>query len=461
MTIAATSLELVSPELPALPAATDYYCDVSRLPRASPYYSVTSPRGPSPGPSPSFTTAGEPVCVMSAVANFAKLATAPTGKRPVRQSLLSVREKIDAIDRVHEGESKAAVARDIGVPESTLRGWCKTEDKLRSLARACEGSDTPPSDLDKAGLEDPYSPEPLAKRFRVDSDNKPNEAVDDALLYWLKQQQQHVGLAAMNEHLLDAKLVQDGVVGADNSSWFWRWYKQYGVQSQPMPLAERADSRGLSDLDRERELRERTAAVVSADLNAGIAPPSPPSNDYLDRDYDAPLSLVKRDRDSDREREQRDASRRDAEGEHLALNHLSHNNLHHDLGHLGQLSHHVKDNLDNNNVTDLRKHTSPHQLQQQQLPQSHSPPPRAQLTPPVDSQRSIESEDEDDEPPETAAEAVKHGERFLRWLECCSDPSVTALQILQFRYLLNNVRACADRRSRQGKSKDRERSRRK
>ena len=27
---------------------------------------------------------------------------------------------------------KAAVARDIGVPESTLRGWCKTEDKIMS-----------------------------------------------------------------------------------------------------------------------------------------------------------------------------------------------------------------------------------------------------------------------------------------------------------------------------------------
>ncbi|KYN37467.1 distal antenna-like protein [Trachymyrmex septentrionalis] len=41
-------------------------------------------------------------------------------------------DKIDAINRVHNGESKAAVARDIGVPESTLRGWCKSEQKLLS-----------------------------------------------------------------------------------------------------------------------------------------------------------------------------------------------------------------------------------------------------------------------------------------------------------------------------------------
>lgn len=40
-------------------------------------------------------------------------------------------EKLNAITRVSVGgESKASVARDIGVPESTLRGWCKNHDKI-------------------------------------------------------------------------------------------------------------------------------------------------------------------------------------------------------------------------------------------------------------------------------------------------------------------------------------------
>ncbi|KAK9497319.1 hypothetical protein O3M35_004659 [Rhynocoris fuscipes] len=60
------------------------------------------------------------------------------------------------------------------------------------------------------------------------------------------------------------------------------------------------------------------------------------------------------------------------------------------------------------------------------------------------------SSDEDD-PPESAEEALKHGEKFLRWLECCSDPSVTAVQLLQFRYLLNNVRSCAERKANKNK----------
>lgn len=54
------------------------------------------------------------------------------GKRPLRH--LTATDKINAIQRIHDGESKASVARDIGVPESTLRGWCKNEDKLRSMS---------------------------------------------------------------------------------------------------------------------------------------------------------------------------------------------------------------------------------------------------------------------------------------------------------------------------------------
>lgn len=62
-----------------------------------------------------------------------KMATATKGKRPLRH--LSACDKIMAIQRIHDGESKASVARDIGVPESTLRGWCKNEDKLRCMSR--------------------------------------------------------------------------------------------------------------------------------------------------------------------------------------------------------------------------------------------------------------------------------------------------------------------------------------
>lgn len=62
------------------------------------------------------------------------------GKRPMRA--LTPGDKIEAIQRVNDGESKASVARDIGVPESTLRGWCKNEDKLRYMSSRMSSPDT-------------------------------------------------------------------------------------------------------------------------------------------------------------------------------------------------------------------------------------------------------------------------------------------------------------------------------
>lgn len=220
-------------------------------------------------------------------------------KRPVRQ--LSIHEKLEAIQRVHEGESKASVARIIGVPESTLRGWCKNEDKLTALANKSSPSPEP---------EKPDGPSE-AKRSRLEN---------ESLWYWLSSQHQQPMAHGLKEN--------------ENSSWFWRWYKQYGFQM-------------------------------------------PPKESLIE-----PLPLVKSKSTLD----------------NVFFN-LNNNNR-------------VREEWKENRATETGEG----------------------------------SEDEDD-PPETADEALKHGEKFLRWLECCSDPSVTAVQLLQFRYLLNNVRSCAERRA--------------
>lgn len=90
------------------------------------------------------------------------------GKRPLRS--LTPSDKVHAIQRIHDGESKASVARDIGVPESTLRGWCKNEDKLRFMSRqaAAEkfGNDSLSDKLDGSAN---MLGGPLEKRQRLDS----------------------------------------------------------------------------------------------------------------------------------------------------------------------------------------------------------------------------------------------------------------------------------------------------
>lgn len=83
------------------------------------------------------------------------------GKRPMRA--LTAGDKIEAIQRVNDGESKASVARDIGVPESTLRGWCKNEDKLRYMSSRRSSPDT-----DKSN-----DGEPAEKRARTESPAAP------------------------------------------------------------------------------------------------------------------------------------------------------------------------------------------------------------------------------------------------------------------------------------------------
>jgi len=42
----------------------------------------------------------------------------------------TVSDKVNAIERVNNGESQAQVSHDLGVFESTLRGWLKDKEKL-------------------------------------------------------------------------------------------------------------------------------------------------------------------------------------------------------------------------------------------------------------------------------------------------------------------------------------------
>lgn len=91
------------------------------------------------------------------------------GKRPMRA--LTPGDKIEAIQRVNDGESKASVARDIGVPESTLRGWCKNEDKLRYMTSRLSSPDT-----DKSN-----DGEPPDKRARTESPTAPQSPVTTGL----------------------------------------------------------------------------------------------------------------------------------------------------------------------------------------------------------------------------------------------------------------------------------------
>ena len=50
----------------------------------------------------------------------------------------SVEDKLLAISLARGGESQAKVSRDLGVAESTLRGWLKDENKLRKFVHSVD-----------------------------------------------------------------------------------------------------------------------------------------------------------------------------------------------------------------------------------------------------------------------------------------------------------------------------------
>ena len=85
------------------------------------------------------------------------------------RKLYTVEQKLEAVARVRRGESQAKVSRDNGVPESTLRGWLKDEDKLREFSTSLDGSE---------GL----------KRKRVKTAKDPE--LDKAVFTWFVQERQ-------------------------------------------------------------------------------------------------------------------------------------------------------------------------------------------------------------------------------------------------------------------------------
>ena len=64
----------------------------------------------------------------------------PTRNMPKRKAY-TVREKLELITRIRNGESQAKVARETSIADSTLRGWLKCEGALRQYADGLQDED--------------------------------------------------------------------------------------------------------------------------------------------------------------------------------------------------------------------------------------------------------------------------------------------------------------------------------
>lgn len=442
-----------------------------------------------------------------------KKMSAKSGKRPLRS--LSAHEKLDAIRRVHDGESKASVARDIGVPESTLRGWCKNEDKISYLSRQSspETDESLETQIKKPKLEEiasqPYNlsvkssggtfSDPKIHQIKTNelikiplketpkstsslNERERNRAELARLSVELGLNRPEMFLPSLNGSTsnLSDLTTNIGLLAQWNTLLMQHQHQQQKLQQLPNKVTAQADSTALAPthtgllttVDQEKSkvttkdkssvnesvwywLKSQQSMLgmchtpntaansISNMSNVNSATPSGmvtwpnfnPTTSSPDRD--ASLNWYKQ-LTYQQQPESQDSKpilyqrlTKDAQPKQ-SLSPL-------------QVSPEII--VDQQNAENL----SMHDERQKQADKSHSSKIRSVLDNLLFNNNNnvsiIEKDGKEDEVLLSQSEAVEHGEKFLKWMEACSDPSVTAMQIMQFRTLLNNIKSGADRKN--------------
>ncbi|XP_053101643.1 tigger transposable element-derived protein 5 [Hemicordylus capensis] len=173
----------------------------------------------------------------------------------------SIKDKLQAIERVKKGERQASVCRDFGVPGGTLRGWLKDENKLRWF-------------LDQLGGEVGTH----RKKMRLANE----EEIDRAVYTWFLTLRQH-GVPLSGPIIqAQAEVFARQIYGPEctfkaSHGWFWRWQKRHGISSQRI-YGEGAAVGMVGDVPAlKAEVEARTPCSALPDL-APLPPASAPSD---------------------------------------------------------------------------------------------------------------------------------------------------------------------------------------
>ena len=134
-------------------------------------------------------------------------------KMPKRKAY-SVEQKLEAIARVRKGESQAVVSRDNGVPESTLRGWLKDEEKLKDFVHTLDESD---------GM----------KRKKAKTAKDPE--LDKAMFNWFVQERNAGTPLCGPVVVAQAKKMSQTLHGENDDflgtkGWLYRFQKRHGIR---------------------------------------------------------------------------------------------------------------------------------------------------------------------------------------------------------------------------------------
>ncbi|KAG8515390.1 Tigger transposable element-derived protein 5 [Galemys pyrenaicus] len=222
--------------------------------RPPPARPAEPPRAPAPGPAPA--------------ARAPLPAPGPRPRVAVKMAFrkaYSIKDKLQAIERVKGGERQASVCRDFGVPGGTLRGWLKDEPKLRWFLEQLGG---------EVGTQ--------RKKMRLANE----EEIDRAVYSWFLTLRQH-GVPLSGPLIqAQAEAFARQIYGPEctfkaSHGWFWRWQKRHGISSQRIygevePLAA-GPAPGLP-------FKQEPAQPVGTDPlpELALAPPAPAEGGYGD-----------------------------------------------------------------------------------------------------------------------------------------------------------------------------------
>nr|XP_033788935.1 tigger transposable element-derived protein 5 [Geotrypetes seraphini] len=140
----------------------------------------------------------------------------PTMVKMAFRKAYTIKDKLQAIERVKSGERQASVCRDFGVPGGTLRGWLKDEQKLRWF-------------LDQLGGDVGTH----RKKMRLANE----EEIDRAVYTWfISLRQQGIPLSGpiiqAQAEAFAKQIYGEECTFKASHGWFWRWQKRHGISSQ-------------------------------------------------------------------------------------------------------------------------------------------------------------------------------------------------------------------------------------
>ncbi|CAH1112329.1 unnamed protein product [Psylliodes chrysocephalus] len=425
--------------------------------------------------------------------------SAKATKRPLRS--LTAHEKLDAIRRVHDGESKASVARDIGVPESTLRGWCKNEDKISYLSR--QSSPETDESLDhiankKPKLEEPHQPFNLSMKTHHHNSYTPTppvitDANDSAnILLNLntdstpksslsERERNRAELARLSIELglnrpemfipnLNTSLTLNDF--SSNISLLAQWNALLAQQQQlkalqsnnkPTKIAESSNAVSSSNnngLHTEHDLPKDIHSVQESVwywlksqqsvLNVPVSTTSSTSNGVstpIVNTLPSSSNGINSDQSSWFWKWYKQFGYKEQETKNILYQQLTKEASQKepvtlpippiitDQQNAENLS--MRDTTDNRQKENDKTGIKVRSVLDNLLFNNNN----------NDNLPSDKNQSKEDDDTLSQSEAVEHGEKFLKWLESCSDPSVTAVQIMQFKTLLNNVKSGVDRKN--------------